>query len=326
MTKPFRPQLLPNKQIDPEDMEYPLIASYKLDGIRCLFINGEMRTRSGKLIQNKALQKKYEWIKTKSKTLGVIFDGELYSHEREFNEISGLVRTIDGEAPDDLKFYCFDCLDMELPNMPFRMRSDLMVQYLADEHPSVEVIEQYMVKNDGDARECMRWALKEGYEGLILLSPDSQYKQGRITIPSGDGYKLKPYETFDSRIIGVVQATEVDPNAEKTTNELGYSETSKKQDDRIPVEKAAAFEVLWHTDMEYTTHKDELTGQECEVGVSDGYVVKVVLAMTDKEKEEVWKNREDYPGKFVEWKGMTVGMKDVPRHPVFKRFRPDKDE
>jgi len=42
-------------------------------------------------------------------------------------------------------------------------------------------------------------------------------------------------------------------------------------------------------------------------------------------KEEVWKNKEKYIGRIIEYKGMLVGAKDVPRHPTFVRFREDKD-
>lgn len=113
--------------------------------------------------------------------------------------------------------------------------------------------------------------------------------------------KVKPFETFDARIIDVVQSTQVDPEAEKKVNELGRSVTSRKKDDRVFIEKAAAFLV------KYGNHE-----------------VKVSLAMTDEEKKSVWCNKDDYIGKMIEYKGMLIGSKDVPRHPVFVRFRDDR--
>ena len=68
--------------------------------------------------------------------------------------------------------------------------------------------------------------------------------------------------------------------------------TSKKVGDRILIEKASAFWVKYN-------------GQD----------LKVTLAMTDPEKEEVWQNRDTYIGRMIEYKGMLVGAKDVPRHP-----------
>jgi len=112
---------------------------------------------------------------------------------------------------------------------------------------------------------------------------------------------VKPFLTFDAKIVGVIQSTEVDPNVEKKINELGRSVTSKKVGDRILINKASAFEV------EY-----------------EGKKLKVTLAMTDGEKEEVWVNRDKYIGRMIEYKGMMVGAKDVPRHPVMIRYREDK--
>ena len=109
-------------------------------------------------------------------------------------------------------------------------------------------------------------------------------------------------ETWDAEIVGIKQATEVDPDAEKTINELGYSKTSRKKDDRVLIDKAGAFMVSW-----------------------EGKDLLVSLKMTDAKKEEVWVNRDKYIGKWIEFEGMTVGAKNVPRFPVFKRFREDKD-
>jgi hypothetical protein len=113
---------------------------------------------------------------------------------------------------------------------------------------------------------------------------------------------MKPFQTFDAKILDVIQATEVREGAEKKINELGRSVTSKKKDDRVLIEKASAFVVLY---------------EEKEL--------KVTIAMTDEEKTEVWSNKTKYIGRFIEYKGMLVGAKDLPRHPIFLRFRDDKE-
>ena len=116
-------------------------------------------------------------------------------------------------------------------------------------------------------------------------------------------YKVKPWETFDAKICAVIQSTEAREGSEKKTNELGRSVTSKKKDDRVAIEKASAFLVYYN----------ELP-------------LKVTIAMTDEQKCQVWTNQNDYIGSTIEYKGMLVGSKDRPRHPVFVRFREDKDE
>ena len=41
--------------------------------------------------------------------------------------------------------------------------------------------------------------------------------------------------------------------------------------------------------------------------------------------QEIWKNKESYIGRWIQYKGMMVGAKSVPRHPVMERFREDRD-
>jgi hypothetical protein len=49
-----------------------------------------------------------------------------------------------------------------------------------------------------------------------------------------------------------------------------------------------------------------------------------LVPMTDEEKMDVWKNQSKYLGRMIEYKGMLVGAKDLPRHPVYIRMRDDK--
>lgn len=318
MTK-FKPMLAPNEKVDLNNIKYPLLASYKLDGIRCLFIKGEMLSRSLKLIQNKQLREKMKPLADYSRKYGLILDGEIYSPELTFQEITRFVMTQDFKdkksikkhgriltIPEHLKFYCFDCVKEDDFNQPFVERllyhitsnkNDL--RYKFDE--IINIINQDYLYSIEEVNSYFDQALVNGYEGLILKDPAGRYKCGRGTIKEGLIYKVKPFVTFDAEVLDVIQATEVDSNAEKKINELGRSVTSKKKDDRILIEKASAFEV------EY-----------------EGLSLKVVIAMTDEEKEEVWVNREQYKGKIIEYKGMLVGSKDVPRHPVMIRFREDK--
>ncbi len=305
MSKMFRPMLFPNKKTDLKTVNGTYLCSSKLDGIRCLFIDGEMYSRNMKPIRNVKLHEKFKRLKTFSKENGMILDGELYCPKMSFQDITSQVMSLDVEVDEHLRFYCFDFLYPEKPNMTAEER------YLAYKEISTAFCEvmfpveqhKYTLPGDLDAVERLyRDNLKNGLEGLILKRADSIYKNGRVTIKSGAGYKYKPIETWDAQITGVKQATEVDPEAEKTVNELGYSKTSRKKDDRVLIDKAGAFMVSW-----------------------EGKDLLVSLKMTDAEKEEVWANRDKYIGKWIEFEGMTVGAKNVPRFPVFKRFREDKE-
>jgi len=312
--KKYKPMLAPNDKVNLDEIKYPLLASFKLDGIRSEFKSGDMLSKSLKPIVNKQLRKKFAPLIEQAKIHGCIFDGEIYSPKLTFQEITRYVMTQDFEdpksikkhgeiltIPDHLKYYAFDCIQNDDLTQTFYNRILGTESLLHGFNNLVEVIEQVEVNSKEEVEALFEKALSAGYEGLILKDPNGKYKCGRGTIKEGLIYKVKPFVTFDAEILGVVQATEVDPNAEKKTNELGRSVTSKKKGDRILIDKASAFEV------EY-----------------EGKRLKVTLAMTDEEKGAVWAKRSTYIGKIIEYKGMLIGSKDVPRHPVMIRFREDK--
>jgi len=310
----FKPLLAPNKQPELESLKYPLLAFYKLDGIRCIFKDGEMLSRSLKPIQNKQLQNKFLALRQYSKDSGIILDGEIYSPDLSFQEIVKYVMTKDFEdkksikkfgkvltIPEHLSFYCFDAVDSNNYSSPFLTRFEY-VMGIADKFPElISQIPASAVRDSSEVQDFFKEALKAEFEGLILRNLSGEYKCGRGTLKEGIIYKVKPFRTWDAEIKDIVQATKVDPKAEKKINELGRSVTSKKKGDRIPIEKACDFIVDY-----------------------EGKDLKVVIALTDKEKKEIWKNRKEYIGKMIEYKGMVIGSKDLPRHPVFIRFREDK--
>jgi DNA ligase-1 len=302
--------LYPNEAVGYEVVAKPMMASYKLDGMRCIFKNGEMLSRQFKPIANKQLNDRFAPLKKLSLERGEIYDGELYSHELNFQELMHYCRTddlLDEPLPESINFYCFDVLVgtdiLSAQNASAESRYETIEEMGTMNIPHFCALRQKIISTPEQAKELFEEAIADGFEGLILKDPNSLYKFGRISIPSGNGYKFKPYQTFDARIMGVEQATEVDPTVERKVGELGYHKTSRKKGDRIPIEKASAFRVRY---------KDK--------------EVKVSLAMTDEEKEKIWREKDSYTGKYIEYKAMLVGAKDLPRHPVFIRFREDKDE
>jgi len=291
--------LAPNQAVDIKTLQYPLLVSYKLDGIRCIFKDGKMYSRALKQFPNVQLRKRFEHIAKYTLEVGLVFDGELLAKSITFNELSGITRQLDKELPDDLFFYCFDCIIDNDFNAPFIDRINWIKRL--DITNYVKIVSQHVVDSQEAINNIYDGAIGWGCDGLILRDPNGRYKFGRGTIKEGLIYKMKPFHTFDSKIIGIVQATKVREDAEKKINELGRSVTSKKKDDRILIKKAAAFVVMYK-----------------------GKELKVTIAMNDEEKENIWKNPKNFIGKYVEYKGMLVGAKDLPRHPTTIRMRYDK--
>lgn len=302
--KNFKPLLAPNEKVDLTTLSYPLLASTKLDGIRCIFKDGEILSRSLKQIQCKQLRERLEPIRKFSKENNIIFDGEIYSDKLTFQEITHFVMTQDlgdEELPTSVKFYCFDSIEDNKINISFKQRTEFASLCMMRFPDIAFPVEQVDVDNAEEVNDFFEQVLKENYEGLILRDPNGTYKFGRGTLKEGLIFKVKPFLDFDGQIIDVIQSTEVNEDAEKKINELGRSVTSKKKGERHTIDKASAFMVHY-----------------------EGKELKVVLAMSDEEKEEVWKNKESYIGKWITYKGMIVGAKSVPRHPVMLRFREPK--
>lgn len=299
--KEFKPFLAPNEKIELNNIQLPLMVSYKLDGIRCIFKEGQMYSRALKQFSNVQLRKRFEHLARLSQEKDLILDGELLAKSVTFNELSGLTRQLDKELPQDLYFYCFDVIKHKEFNRPFADRLSDMIEL--KEQKFTNTLTQRPIDNYEEIELYFKEALKWGCDGLILRNPNGRYKFGRATLKENLIYKLKPFQTFEAKIIGIIQGTEVNPEADKKTNELGYSVTSKKKGDRILIERACDFLVKYND-------KD----------------LKVSIAMTNEEKGEVWKNKDKYLGRMIEYKGMLVGAKDLPRHPVFIRFRDDKED
>lgn len=313
----WKPMLAPNDKVNLEVINYPILASTKLDGYRCIFYKGQIVTRSLKAVQNKQLKEKFEILRKYSEENNLIIDGEIYSNKITFQELNKFFMSEDLESvrsikrygeiltiPDHVKFYAFDCIQNDNLLMGFSERLKNLDIGMLKFKDIVEVVKHEPVNSKEDIDNLFERVLEQGYEGLILRDIEGKYKCGRGTLKEGLIYKVKPFVTTDSKILDIVQATEVDPNAEKKINQLGRSETSKKVGDRLLIEKASAFLV-------------DYKGQE----------LKVVIAMTDIEKKEIWKNKENYIGKIVEYKFMEVGMKEggLPRHPTSIRVRYDKE-
>lgn len=324
--KSFSPLLCPNDEIDINQLTYPLLVSTKMDGCRLLFKQGKIVTRSLKALPNIQLNQKFEPLRKYSEENDVILDGEVFAPNIPFQFIVSCFMTEDYEDKksvkkwtelcqehdyfisrqevfDKLKFHIFDYLPSEKIFYTFKHRLEFALKVSKQFPTLIEWVAQKLVYHPEEVTAHFEEVLKQGYEGLILRNPESLYKFGRARVSENIAYKLKPWATVDSKIIGIVQATVVNEDAEKTVNELGYSRTSKRQEDRHTIDKAQAFVV-------------DFNGKE----------LSVPIAMPDAQKIYIWKNKNEYIGKYVEFKFMKIGMKEngLPRIPKMIRMRIDK--
>jgi DNA ligase-1 len=293
----FKPMLFPNEKPDLDKIKYPMFCSTKLDGIRVIFIDGRMLSRSLKEIPNKQLQLKFQNLKDYSFNNNVILDGEIYALKTSFQSIVHYVMTDDLGSevlPNNIQFFCFDAI-INSVTRPFSERYEYIKNLKLN---NMVLVKQTVVKSKEEVEAMFQSALDGGFEGLILKSTNSKYKFGRISPNSGDGYKCKPFLTFDAEIIAVEERFE--NTSEAFTNELGRSQKHVYKD------------------------KKEHTGiATCFVVIYEGQQQRVTITGNEDFRREIWDNKTSYIGKKIEFKGMSIGSKDKVRHPIFVRFRED---
>ena len=292
MTKQIKPLLA--CEVPLEQVRLPVYVSTKLDGIRCVIIDGVAYSRSLKPIRNKYIQS----IIGNEKYNG--FDGELVVgniYDKDvFQKTTSGVMSEQGEP--NFVFYVFD--DFTQPTLPYSERADIMRYKVDTVTDHIKFLGQKLV----DSKERIEYLLETeqvvGGEGLILRSPNGKYKYGRSTPKEQLSVKLKFFEQDEFEVVGF---TERMHNANQAKiNELGLQERSSHKDNLIPMNTLGSLILKYNDDS-----------------------FQMGTGFTDEQRQEIWDNRDKYLGKLASVRYMSVGLKDKPRVPSFIGWR-DKDD
>ena len=292
MTKQIKPLLA--CEVPLNDVKFPVYVSTKLDGIRCLIIDGVAYSRSLKPIRNKYIQS----IIGNEKYNG--FDGELVVgniYDKDvFQKTTSGVMSEQGEP--NFVFYVFD--DFTHPNLPYSERADKMRYKVDTLTDRIKFLGQKLIHTVDDIKLVLGKEQSLGGEGLILRNPDGVYKFGRSTPKQQLSIKVKFFEQDEFEIVGFEER--YTNTNEATINELGCTSRSSHKDNLVPTNTLGSL-VLKCGD---TTFK-------CGTG------------FTDEQRQEIWDNRDKYLGKLASVRYMSVGLKERPRIPSFIGWR-DKDD
>jgi DNA ligase-1 len=291
MSKTFKP-LLAGK-FDASKQKFPVLASAKLDGVRCIVIDGVAMSRSLKPIPNAYVQK----IIGKDKYNGL--DGELMvgfvgGKDVYRNTVSAVMRE---DGTPNFTFWVFDTY---LSAKGYSDRLAWVKKF--DGEGAIKVLPHYEMRDMDSLDKFEAKQLERGLEGVILRDPDGIYKCGRSSTNEGILLKLKRYEDSEATIIGVEELLSNQNDAK--TNKLGHTERSSHKENMVPMGTMGALNV-----------RDLKTKVEFSIGT--GFDADT--------RADFWKDRKSVIGKIVKYKYFASGSKDKPRFPVFLGFRDKRD-
>lgn len=293
----MKPLLACNAPANLNSLPYPLFASVKLDGIRCVIKDGVALSRTLKPIRNQYIQS----LLGRPEFNGL--DGELIVGDPAASDC--MRRTNSGvmsfEGEPDFRYYVFDIWSR--PGVQYKDALETLPKVA--NHPNIEVLQQYTAKTSNEVEAIEQAALDDGHEGIILRRPDGTYKYGRSTAKEGYLFKLKRYLQEEAVVIGFEPLHHNDN--EPTTNALGYTQRSSTKDGKIDLPLLGALIV------------------KGKFGEYDNVVFNIGTGFTLYEREMLWQNRAGLVGKIVTYKFFPTGSKDKPRHPVFVSFRGEDD-
>jgi DNA ligase-1 len=275
--------------VDLSTLRYPLLASPKLDGIRCIIWEGVAYSRNNKPLRNKFVQ---SWASKLHNLDGEIIVGS--PTDPLCLNRTHAVMAFEGEP--DFSLYLFDRPDGE---GKFRDR----LFHVASEHVSEDRIipvTHELVAHRDELLGIESKYLDQGYEGIMLRDPEGPHKNGYSTLREGWLMKLKRF------VDGEAVVKRLEPARENRNplqqDEMGYAKRSTHAANLVPKEMIG------------TILCDD--PQWGELRVAPG-------VMTHDERIALFMNQGSILGKTIHWRSFGYGVKDKPRFARFYGIRED---
>lgn len=292
----FKPMLATDADLN--RLVFPLFASPKLDGIRCSIVGGRALTRTLKEVPNRHVfnalsHDHYNGLD------GELIIGPTTAHDVYRETVSG-VMSHDGLP--EVTYWVFDVHDYPAGYHGRYQELGRLLQATSAMMHGVRIqsLPQTLISNLGELKGYEESAVDRGYEGVILRGLNAPYKRGRSTVREGYLLKLKRFMDGEAQIIGVEE--EMHNGNEATTNELGRTKRSTAKAGLTGKNRMGKLKV-----------RDLMSGVEFHIGTG----------FTDLDKAWFWD--EDPIGLVVKYKFFPVGVKDLPRHPVYLGLRDRRD-
>jgi ATP-dependent DNA ligase len=176
---------------------FPCFTQRKLDGVRCVAMPGRgLFSRQRKPFPH--LEHILEEISTLDPTIPL--DGELYSTTLHFQEIVSLVKRVtqkpgDAEKMRQIQFHVYDMITPQ----PYAARHDALNRlFQTRRFRHLKLVETRACRSEEEMKEQHAQFVAEGYEGIMLRTPNGAYKGSRST----DLLKYKEFFDDEFEITG----------------------------------------------------------------------------------------------------------------------------
>ena len=287
---------------DETKMKFPYLGLPKIDGVRGIFLYDKpaISGRSLKSFGNTLLPTLFPNLNG--------FDGELtygdWASPSLCRDTTSVVNTYNDPRANSLVWYVFDYITPTTEFLPYESRYKLLKAKLESlPVTNVKLVPTTLLTSYDELAAFEAKCLQEGFEGVILRSPDGLHKNGRTTVRENSYLRIKRFTQEDAVVVSLTEAME--KTNEAIVNELGNTERSTHQENLIP--KGMIGSLLW---------RDVKTDKEIEVGPG---------ALTHIERTHYWNNPSELVGKTISYKFFAHGMKDKLRFPTYVTIRDESD-
>lgn len=278
---------------DLSKLTFPLWASPKIDGFRCILGQQPYTSRLSPF-PNEHFRKELSGVLPARSFL----DAEAVVGGRRGSGV--LQRTSSGltskDGQPDFTLWVFDRPGLEFGWYGRYAEAARLIRSVG--HPRIKLLKHTLIASLPDLEEFIEDKLAAGYEGVMVRSQDGHYKQGKGTIREQLLLKVKPFVDAEGEVTGFFEEEE-NLNPEKRDNTGKLKRSSSKEGKRA---------------------KGTLGGfilRDLKTSVE----VRVGGGFTKDQRKTYWQHREEMIGKIVKYKSQQVGVKDKPRHPTFVCFR-----
>lgn len=295
----MKPMLLCRNNPDPKYFSYPIYVAPKLDGIRCLIVDGKAVTRTLKRIPNKHINEVLSYTPTG-------LDGELIvgppTSSTVYRDTNSAVMSKEGEP--DFTYWVFDVWDD--PYVFSHRQHALHSWYntFKPQYPHIKLVEHKIAETIEDFFQMENDYLEEGYEGVIIRDPRGMYKFGRTTMRESNAYKYKRFKDSEAYILDILP--EMHNTNEEKRDATGKMQRSVSKKGLVAKQSMGALSVY-----------DKENKWTFEIG----------SGFTKEDRDWFWKNKDELLSErtFVKYKYFPIGIKDKPRFPIYLGLRSKED-